>query len=167
MIRLDGITKISPGVKPLDNVSFEARAGEIHALLGENGAGKSTLIKIIAGAFIPEAGSIEFDGERRACSSPKEAKDAGIHIICQELMLFPEMTVAENIFIGAAPRNRLGLVDYRTMYARAAEALERLGYHLDPRALIKDLSIADQKWSRSRRLWWGRRSFSFSMNRRP
>lgn len=81
MIRLDGITKIFPGVKSLDNVSFDARAGEIHALLGENGAGKSTLIKTIAGAYIPEAGGIEFDGECRACSSPKEAKDAGIHII--------------------------------------------------------------------------------------
>ncbi|MEM8626102.1 MAG: sugar ABC transporter ATP-binding protein, partial [Pseudomonadota bacterium] len=126
-------------------VSFEARAGEIHALLGENGAGKSTLIKTIAGAYIPEAGSIEFDGERRAWSSPKEAKDAGIHIIYQELMLFPEMTVAENIFIGEAPRNRLGLIDYRRMYARAAEALERLGHNLDPRALIKDLSVADQQ----------------------
>ncbi|MEM6944397.1 MAG: sugar ABC transporter ATP-binding protein [Pseudomonadota bacterium] len=145
MIRLDGITKVFPGVKSLDNVSFEARAGEIHALLGENGAGKSTLIKTIAGAYIPEAGSIEFDGERRAWSSPKEAKDAGIHIIYQELMLFPEMTVAENIFIGEAPRNRLGLIDYRRMYARAAEALERLGHNLDPRALIKDLSVADQQ----------------------
>ncbi|MEM7528582.1 MAG: sugar ABC transporter ATP-binding protein [Pseudomonadota bacterium] len=145
MIRLDGITKVFPGVKSLDTVSFEARAGEIHALLGENGAGKSTLIKTIAGAYIPEAGSIEFDGERRAWSSPKEAKDAGIHIIYQELMLFPEMTVAENIFIGEAPRNRLGLIDYRRMYARAAEALERLGHNLDPRALIKDLSVADQQ----------------------
>ncbi|MEO1723544.1 MAG: ATP-binding cassette domain-containing protein [Pseudomonadota bacterium] len=167
MIRLDGITKVFPGVKSLDDVSFEARAREIHALLGESGAGKSTLIKTIAGAYIPEAGSIEFDGECRAWSSPKEAKDAGIHIIYQKLMLFPETPVAENIFIGAAPRNRLGLIDYRRMYARAAEALERLGYHLDPRALIKDLSIADQKCSRSRRIWWGRRSFSSLMNRRP
>ncbi|MEM6677183.1 MAG: sugar ABC transporter ATP-binding protein [Pseudomonadota bacterium] len=145
MIRLDGITKVFPGVKSLDNVTFEARAGEIHALLGENGAGKSTLIKTMAGAYIPEAGTIEFDGERRAWSLPKEAKDAGIHIIYQELMLFPEMTVAENIFIGEAPRGRFGLIDYRTMYARAAEALDRLGHHLDPRALIKDLSVADQQ----------------------
>lgn len=145
MIRLDGITKVFPGVKSLDNVSFEAKTGEIHALLGENGAGKSTLIKTMAGAYIPEEGTIEFDGQPRKWASPKDAKDAGIHIIYQELMLFPEMTVAENIFIGEAPRTRLGLIDYRAMYARAAEALDRLGHHLDPRALIKDLSVADQQ----------------------
>ena len=100
MITLEGITKVFPGVKSLDNVNFEARAGEIHALLGENGAGKSTLIKTMAGAYIPEEGAIEFDGQTRNWTSPKEAKDAGIHIIYQELMLFPELSVAENIFIG-------------------------------------------------------------------
>jgi len=108
MIKLAGVTKVFPGVKSLDTVDFEARAGEIHALLGENGAGKSTLIKIVAGAYIPEEGTIEFDGRPRNWASPKQAKDAGIHIIYQELMLFPELTVAENIFIGEAPRNRFG-----------------------------------------------------------
>ncbi|MEQ9259038.1 MAG: sugar ABC transporter ATP-binding protein [Roseovarius sp.] len=145
MIRLDGITKVFPGVKSLDKVSFEARAGEIHALLGENGAGKSTLIKTMAGAYIPEEGSIHFDGQERRWASPKEAKDAGIHIIYQELMLFPELTVAENIFIGDPPKTRFGTIDYKTMQARATETLSRLGHALDPRALVKELSVADQQ----------------------
>ncbi len=145
MIRLDGITKVFPGVKSLDKVDFEAKAGEIHALLGENGAGKSTLIKSIAGAYIPEDGSIHFDGRERRWSSPKEAKDTGIHIIYQELVLFPELTVAENIFIGAAPKTRFGTIDYATMHERATETLDRLGHHLDPAMLVKDLSVADQQ----------------------
>ena len=145
MIRLEGITKVFPGVKSLDGVTFEASAGEIHALLGENGAGKSTLIKTIAGAYIPDEGTIAFDGQPRVWSTPKDAKDAGIHVIYQELMLFPELSVAENIFLGEAPRTRLGLIDYKTMYARAADALDRLGHHLDPRALVRDLSVADQQ----------------------
>ncbi len=145
MIRLDGITKVFPGVKSLDGVFFEAKAGEIHALLGENGAGKSTLIKTMAGAYIPEEGTIHFDGQKRKWAAPKEAKDAGIHIIYQELMLFPEMTVAENIFIGETPKTRFGMIDYRKMYVQANDILGRLGHHLDPRALIKDLSVADQQ----------------------
>lgn len=145
MIRLDGITKVFPGVKSLDNVSFEAKAGEIHALLGENGAGKSTLIKTMAGAYIPEEGEIHFDGESRKWASPKQAKDAGIHIIYQELMLFPELTVAENIFIGEMPRSRMGTIDYATMFDRANDLLNRLGHHLDPKILVKELSVADQQ----------------------
>jgi ribose transport system ATP-binding protein/rhamnose transport system ATP-binding protein len=145
MIRLEGITKVFPGVKSLDSVNFEAKSGEIHALLGENGAGKSTLIKTMAGAYIPEEGSIHFDGEERKWSAPKEAKDAGIHIIYQELMLFPELTVAENIFIGEAPKKAFGMIDYTAMYAQAKDILNRLGHHLDPRALVKDLSVADQQ----------------------
>ncbi len=145
MIRLEGITKVFPGVKSLDAVDFEATAGEIHALLGENGAGKSTLIKTMAGAYIPEAGTIHFDGAERRWTAPKEAKDAGIHIIYQELMLFPELTVAENIFIGEAPRTRFGTIDFGAMFARATDILDRLGHHLDPRALVKELSVADQQ----------------------
>ena len=145
MIRLEGITKVFPGVKSLDGVDFEARAGEIHALLGENGAGKSTLIKTIAGAYIPEEGKIEFDGQPRRWRSPREAKEAGIHIIYQELMLFPELSVAENIFIGQMPRSHYGLIDYRSMFARAEDILRRLGHTLDSRALVRDLSVADQQ----------------------
>lgn len=145
MIELKGITKEFPGVKSLDNVDFEAKAGEIHALLGENGAGKSTLIKTIAGAYIPEAGQIFFDNQERRWKEPREAKDAGIHIIYQELMLFPELSVAENIFTGNAPKTRWGSIDHRRMIKESAETLERLGHRLDPRSLVKDLTIADQQ----------------------
>lgn len=145
MIKLEGITKVFPGVKSLDGVNFEAKAGEIHALLGENGAGKSTLIKTMAGAYIPDEGTIHFDGELRNWAEPKDAKDAGIHIIYQELMLFPELSVAENIFIGESPKTRFGMIDYGKMYAQANELMSRLGHHLDARALVKDLSVADQQ----------------------
>ena len=145
MIKMEGITKVFPGVKSLDGVNFEAEAGEIHALLGENGAGKSTLIKSMAGAYIPDEGTITFDGLPRRWTSPKQAKDAGIHIIYQELMLFPELTVAENIFIGEAPKTRFGTIDYSVMIMRANETLGRLGHQLDPRALVRELSVADQQ----------------------
>ena len=145
MIELEGITKVFPGVKSLDSVDFEARSGEVHALLGENGAGKSTLIKTIAGAYIPEEGTIRFDGEERSWSSPGESKDAGIHVIYQEFVLFPELSVAENIFIGEAPKTRFGTISYATMYSRASDILDRLGHSLDPRALVREISIADQQ----------------------
>ena len=145
MITLEAITKSFPGVKSLDAVDFEAQAGEIHALLGENGAGKSTLIKTIAGAYTPDEGRIVFAGEERRWASPKQAKDAGIHVIYQELVLFPDLTVAENVFLGETPRTKLGFIDYAAMHRRAAEALDRLGHHLDTRALVKELSVADQQ----------------------
>ena len=108
MLRIEGITKRFPGVLSLDAVDFDVAAGEVHALVGENGAGKSTLIKVIAGAYQPDAGTIEFAGERRAWASPQAARAAGIHVIYQELVLFPELTVAENVMIerGAAQPSR-------------------------------------------------------------
>jgi ABC-type sugar transport system ATPase subunit len=145
ILALSGVSKSFPGVRSLDGVDFEARAGEVHALLGENGAGKSTLIKIVAGAYSPDAGVIRFDGAARVWDSPRTAQQAGIHVIYQELMLFPELSVAEYIFIGAPPRNRLGLIDHRAMRDRAAAALERLGHRLDPRAKVGALSVADQQ----------------------
>ena len=133
MLRIEGITKRFPGVLSLDAVDFDVAAGEVHALVGENGAGKSTLIKVIAGAYQPDAGTIEFAGERRVWASPQAARAAGIHVIYQELVLFPELTVAENVMIGDAPRNRLGLIDHRAMRRRATEVLAELGIALDPR----------------------------------
>ncbi len=145
MIELNNITKTFPGVKSLDAVTFEAKAGEIHALLGENGAGKSTLIKTIAGAYIPEEGEIIFDGTTRNWESPKQAKDAGIHVIYQELMLFPELSVADNIFIGKEPRTRFGQIDYKQMHMQAREILDRLGHVLAPSETVKNLTVADQQ----------------------
>ncbi len=145
MIHLRSITKNFPGVKSLDQVDFEAAAGEVHALLGENGAGKSTLIKVIAGAYIPDEGEIVFDGATRSWESPKQAKDAGIHVIYQELMLFPELSVAKNIFIGDPPRRAFGAIDYRRMNRQAIEILERLGHRLDPTQTLKYLTVADRQ----------------------
>jgi len=145
MIALTGITKSFPGVKSLDGVDFSARAGEVHALLGENGAGKSTLIKTIAGAYLADAGTIRFDGTERRWASPREAKKAGIHVIYQELVLFPELSVAENIFIGEEPRTRFGLIDRKALKAKARDILARLGHTLDPDVSVKALSVADQQ----------------------
>ncbi|MEI5667826.1 sugar ABC transporter ATP-binding protein [Bosea sp. CCNWLW174] len=145
MIELTGITKSFPGVKSLDDVDFSARAGEVHALLGENGAGKSTLIKTIAGAYMPDTGTIRFDGAERRWASPREAKKAGIHVIYQELVLFPELSVAENIFIGEEPRNRFGLIDRKALRAGTRDILARLGQALDPDTAVKTLTVADQQ----------------------
>lgn len=145
MIELQGICKSFPGVKSLDQVDFSARAGEIHALLGENGAGKSTLIKVLAGAYTPDSGTITFGGAPRVWAAPRQAQQAGIHVIYQELVLFPDLSVAENIFIGHAPRTRWGFIDRKAMIRRAELALTQLGHRLDPRARVGDLSVADQQ----------------------
>src|SRR5580692_4594213 len=103
--------------------------GEIHALLGENGAGKSTLIKIVSGVFPPDAGQILIDGTARKFDLPEDARRAGVTTIYQELLLFPELTVAENIFMGHAPRAFGGRVDWRAMRERAEVLLESLEIH--------------------------------------
>jgi ABC-type sugar transport system ATPase subunit len=133
MLSVTAISKSFPGVKSLQDVDFSAGAGEIHALVGENGAGKSTLIKIISGAYVPDQGEIELDGRKVAWTSPREAQSAGIHVIYQELVLFPELTVAENVFINEQPLTRLGIIDYGLMESRADDALRRLGAKIDVR----------------------------------
>ena len=100
VIQVSGIVKQFPGVKSLDDVSFGVRGGEIHALVGENGAGKSTLMKVLAGAYLPDEGALCFDGQPVAWKSPADAKAHGVHIIYQELVLFPQSSVAQNIFAG-------------------------------------------------------------------
>ncbi len=113
MLMLKGIAKGFPGVRALNDVDFEARSGEIHALVGENGAGKSTLTRVIAGVHQPDAGTITFDGQPTVWKGPGDAKRHGVHVIYQEFVLFPHLSVAENIFIGHERRNRLGLIDHR------------------------------------------------------
>jgi ribose transport system ATP-binding protein len=145
MLQVRGVSKSFPGVKSLDRVDFAVAAGEVRALVGENGAGKSTLTKVVAGVYQPEDGTIGFDGRTVRWSSPHEARDAGIHVIYQELALFPELTVAENIFIGDEPRGRFWQVDYAIMERRALEALARLGIAIDPWRKVGGLSVADQQ----------------------
>jgi ABC-type sugar transport system ATPase subunit len=145
MLTLKGISKSFPGVRALAGVNLEVRPGEIHGLLGENGAGKSTLIKIIAGALAPDEGEMTFADAPARWSSPREAKLCGVHVVYQEFALFPQLSVAENIFLGNERRNRLGLVDHTRTRNEAAELLARLGVSLDVSAMVGSLSIADQQ----------------------
>ncbi|HEY1452448.1 MAG TPA: sugar ABC transporter ATP-binding protein [Roseiarcus sp.] len=126
LLEVRDIEKTFPGVRALSGVSFEVRAGEVHALLGENGAGKSTLIKIISGVYEPDTGSILIGGRETRFTSPEDAKRAGVATIYQELLLFPELTVAENIFLGHAPRAGMGRIDWSAMRARAEALLASL-----------------------------------------
>src|SRR5215510_11842728 len=116
VIELSQIVKEYPGVRPLDQVDFAVRPGEIHALLGENGAGKSTLIRVMGGAVAPDSGTISYLGKPVVWQSPKEAQAAGIHVIHQELALFPELSVAENILVDTQPRGPLGLISGRARH---------------------------------------------------
>jgi ribose transport system ATP-binding protein len=145
MLTISNVSKSFPGVKALSSVQLDVKAGEIHALVGENGAGKSTLTKIIAGVFKPDEGQIEFDGEIVHWNSPAEAKAAGIHVIYQEFVLFPNLSVAENIFIGHERRGAFGLLDHSKKRQDAVDLLKRLGVEIDPDARVSELSVADQQ----------------------
>jgi ribose transport system ATP-binding protein len=145
MISLKRVSKTFPGVKSLDEVDFSAIAGEIHALVGENGAGKSTLSKIIGGAYAPDSGEINFDGAPVRWGSPRDAQAAGVHVIYQELVSFPELTVAENVFVRAQPLTRFGLVDHSAMERRAEQALRGLGVEIDVRRKVGTLSVAERQ----------------------
>ena len=150
ILELDDISMYFPGIKALDGVKFAARPGEIHALIGENGAGKSTLVKVMTGVYRPTQGSIRFNGKAVAFKSPQEAQKAGIAVIHQETSMFGDLSVAENIFMGHAPRlslaDRLPVkpISWVEMRMRATELLDRLGLKLDPRTLVKELSTAER-----------------------
>ncbi len=140
-VEMVGISKVFGGIRAVDDVSFSVRAGEVHALLGENGAGKSTLMKILAGPHQATTGEIRIGGNRVTISSPHDSRALGIGIIYQELALAPELTVAENIFLGELP----ALLNARQLRARACALLEELGFAIDPGALVGDLPLAFQQ----------------------
>ena len=144
VLRLSGISKSFPGVKALSEVSLELYAGQVTALVGENGAGKSTIVKVLTGIYQPDAGVIEVDGVEMRFASPHAASDAGVTAIHQETVLFDELSVAENIFIGHAPRGRFGLIDRGAMNAQARALLARIGADLDPNVKLRDLGIASK-----------------------
>ncbi|MEM9640144.1 MAG: sugar ABC transporter ATP-binding protein [Pseudomonadota bacterium] len=144
VMRLSGITKTFPGVKALSDVALELYPGQVTALVGENGAGKSTIVKVLTGIYQADAGRIEIDGVARRFATAQDATRAGITAIHQETVLFDELSVAENIFIGHAPRTRFGLIDWLKMRQRAAEILERIGANFDPQVPLKDLGIANK-----------------------
>ncbi|MGH9945382.1 MAG: sugar ABC transporter ATP-binding protein, partial [Pyrinomonadaceae bacterium] len=141
LLRMEGITKIFSGVTALAGVDLTLERGEVHSLVGENGAGKSTLIKIMTGAYRRDGGRMWLEGREVNFASPEEAQDAGVVAVYQEVNLLTFRTVAENIFLGREPR-RLGLIDWKRMYAEAGALLKRLGLEIDPRATLGSLNIA-------------------------
>jgi len=144
VLRLSGISKSFPGVRALSNVSLELCAGEVTALVGENGAGKSTMVKILTGIYQPEEGTISVDGVETRFPTASAAAEAGVTAIHQETVLFDELSVAENIFLGHAPRGRLGLIDWGRMVSEARALLARIGAKLDPTIKLRDLGIANK-----------------------
>jgi ABC-type sugar transport system ATPase subunit len=146
LIALSGVSKSFVGITVLRDVSFDVRPGEVHALLGENGAGKSTLIKVMAGVHRPDAGEIRVGDDVVHFAAPGDARAKGIAIVYQELLLFPELSVAENVFIGHAPRTPLGGMDWSTMRAKARALLDDLdSQHIDVDAKVATLSVANRQ----------------------
>ena len=145
LLEMVGMRKQYPGVLALDDVGFNLRAGEVHALVGENGAGKSTLMKLMAGAERPDGGTIYLRGEPQRFAGPLEAMRAGISIIYQEFNLVPTMSVEENIYLGRQPVHGAGFVNWRALRAGASELLGRLRADVHPGALVEALSVAQQQ----------------------
>jgi ribose transport system ATP-binding protein len=146
LLEMHHITKQYPGVLALDDVTFDLYAGEVHCLVGENGAGKTTLIKILSGALPKDAGELRVDGKPVLLNSPADALQAGIGIIHQDFKLVPELTVAENIFLGREPcRGRSPFIDFEKMREGARTALKQLGESLDPQSRVGTLSVAQQQ----------------------
>ncbi len=145
MLEIKSVCKSFPGVQALQNVSFQVKTGEVHAVIGENGAGKSTLMKILSGVYTDFEGEIYMDGKRLQLHSPHDAQQHGIAIIHQELNLIPELTIAENIFLGREMYTSLGLLDYREMETAAAILLDRLNLHIHPKHQVRGLRMGEQQ----------------------
>ena len=142
ILKMEGISKSFPGVKALDNVDFALRKGDIHALMGENGAGKSTLIKVITGVYEEDAGRIALNGRPIHFKSPQEAQNMGIGTVYQEIALCPNLTVAENMFIG---RGQYTFVQWKQMNEKAAQMLDSLGIPASPTQELSSCSLAVQQ----------------------
>src|SRR5258708_64583 len=146
LLEMRGISKSFFGVPVLAQVDLDCRAGEVHAIVGENGAGKSTLMKILAGAYLPDGGSIQINNKEVHFNHPREAKELGVSLIYQEFTLLPERTVAQNIFLGREPRRGL-VVDARAMDNATRKLLATLEVEtsISPTALVGSLSVAQQQ----------------------
>jgi ribose transport system ATP-binding protein len=144
-LQMVNISKRFEGVQALSHASLEVQAAEVHALVGENGAGKSTLMKILAGVFPPDEGSILLNGEPIKPRSYREAVQAGISMIFQERSLFGSLTVAENIFIDSLPRNRCGMLKRQDLIERTQELLEQLEFQISPGSQVQTLSVGEQQ----------------------
>lgn len=142
ILRLEGICKSFPAVKALDQINLSVAAGEVRGLVGENGAGKSTLIKVITGAYDKDAGKIIFEGNEITRNSPITSKKLGIYAVYQEVMIAPDLTIAENLFLGNQPKRGL-IVDWGKMYQESEEFLRDIGLEVDVKRSIKELSVAE------------------------
>ncbi|WP_341933268.1 sugar ABC transporter ATP-binding protein [Microbacterium sp. LWO14-1.2] len=144
ILRVEGISKGFPGVQALKDVHLEVRQGEVLVLVGENGAGKSTLMKILSGIYTKDEGTITFEGQEVELTSPLQAQQLGVTIIHQELNLMPDLTVAQNIFVGREPK--IGpFLSERRLNSQTAELLKRLDIRLDPRQKVGELTVAEQQ----------------------
>ena len=144
VVAMDMITKTFPGVKALDKVKLSLYPGQVTALVGENGAGKSTTVKILTGIYRPDGGTIRIDDKPVSFNSPNDAGAAGITAIHQETVLFDELSVAENIYIGHAPRTRFGLIDTAEMHRNASKILTTIGAPFQSHTQLRDLGIANK-----------------------
>jgi L-arabinose transport system ATP-binding protein len=144
-VRFSEVSRAFPGVKALDNVSFAVAGGSIHALLGENGAGKSTLLKILSGAYQPDSGQVYLNEQAVRFSHPQDALLAGVAVIYQELNLLPELSVAENIFLGHLPTSTPGWVDSKALHTATTAALARVGLEVAPATRLGSLSLAQRQ----------------------
>ncbi len=145
LLYLTSIAKEFPGTKALNGVDFSLYAGEVHALIGENGAGKSTLIKIIAGLYQPDSGSIEIEGKPVVFHSPADSLAHRIKVVYQELDLVPDLSIAENVFLGHLPKKVFRTVDWNELYSRTSDLLNDLGLDIDPETPISTLTVAQQQ----------------------
>ncbi len=139
------VVKDFGGTRALDQVSFAVLPGEVHALVGENGAGKSTLLNILCGALQPDVGSTLMDGRQISLESPHRARQSGIAVVYQHFNLVPELTVAENIFLGHIPQTRLGLVDWKRLFLEAQELVQRLDFDLEVGKRVSELTSAGRQ----------------------
>jgi len=144
-VEIKGVSKSFGGVKALDNIQLEMESGVVNCLVGENGAGKSTIIKILAGDYFPEEGDILVDGKKVEFRSPKDSQNVGIAVMHQELLLIPEMSVAENIVLGRWPKGTGPIISKGEMYRIARENLAQLDAHISPSSLVRDLSTGEQQ----------------------
>lgn len=145
VLRMEQIDKRFPGVHALDHVDFDVHQGEVHVLLGENGAGKSTLMKILSGSLAPDSGRIFIRGRPVSNLTPETARELGIGMVYQELSLVPSLSVAENVYLGRLPRNRMQLVDWPSLHRRTRQHLAELRVDIDPTTRVRTLDIASQQ----------------------
>ena len=145
ILEMIDIDKYFPGVKALDKVNFSVKRGEVHCLIGANGAGKSTLMKVLSGAYTEDSGEVWFDGEQLKHHGTLERRDKGIAVIYQELSLFNDLDVAENVYMNNYPRTKLGTVDWKEVYRLTGDLIKRLNVEIDPHSKVNELSIGHRQ----------------------